>query len=166
MFTQNLLSSNSIAVLLVILCMAVLFDQRTRKIPNPLVLAGLVVAFFLNALINGFDGFKQSLFGTLVGLLVLAPFFVMRVLGAGDVKLMAVVGAFLGPAGALLAILFTMIAGGFLAVIVLFTQGRLQSTLKRMKSLEQISQPSQSSTRLPYSWAILIGTLGSIYSKV
>ncbi len=153
-------------VLFGLLCVAVWCDQRTRRIPNQLVVVGLICAVCLNTYAFGIDGLKQSLFGALVGLAILIPFFAMRLLGAGDVKLMAAVGAFLGPAGALLAVLFTMMAGGLLAVIVLLIHGRLKSTLNGMKNPERIMQAPKSTTRLPYSWAILFGTIGSVYSKV
>jgi prepilin peptidase CpaA len=163
--------------LLCMLCLAVFFDQRTRKIPNPLVLSGLVCAFVLNIYGSGLEGFKQSLLGALIGFAILVPFFVLRVLGAGDVKLMAVVGAFIGPVGAFFAVLYTMMVGGVLATILLLTRGHLKSTLVRMRNPSEIiqssmnndisdaGQPPRVATRLPYSWAILLGTLGSLYSK-
>jgi prepilin peptidase CpaA len=170
------MTDNAKLILFSLLIIAVCVDQKTRKIPNALVLVGLITAFLLNTSSSGMVGFKQSLTGALIGLLLL-PFFALRLLGAGDVKLMAAVGAFLGATGALYALLFTMMAGGLLAVAVLLFQGRLVSVLSSMKNPGQILQaslngdqvakpaPKRLGTRLPYSWAILLGTLGSVYTK-
>jgi prepilin peptidase CpaA len=168
-----------------ILCIAVFFDQRTRKIPNWLVLVGLITAMLLQISASGFAGFKQSLFGAAICLIAFFPFFALRLLGAGDVKLLTAVGAFLGPSQALIAILFTMMAGGVLAVFILTLRGTLKSTLNRMRSAgRKVSElgvasgasdgppaifappdhPKDRSSRLPYSWAILMGTIGAVYS--
>lgn len=94
-------------------------DLRQRRIPNPLVWSGLLVAGALHVWQLTTD--QPSLAGTawaapVWGLIVAAaaglPGYLRSVLAAGDVKLMALVGAFVGPAIALWAALFTMLAGG------------------------------------------------------
>lgn len=123
------------AVLGLFLVAAVWHDIRARRIPNQLILTGTVAAILLHVLMpNGSGlfnqpagglGFMFSMSGFAVGLLALLPFYALRALGAGDVKLMAMVGAYVGPAGAMGATLLTMLFGGLLAVLVAVASGHL-----------------------------------------
>lgn len=94
-------------------------DLRQRRIPNRLIVSGLAVALALHmglwlsgrpSLAGG--SFWAPWLGLLVGAGALLPGYWRAGLGAGDVKLMALVGAFLGPVSALWAALFAMVAGG------------------------------------------------------
>src|SRR5687768_11743315 len=88
-----------VATLLALLGSAMWCDIRTRRIPNKLVLVGLATSFVAQGL-RGLDGTQAWFLGTLAGFGLLLPLYVIRAMGAGDVKLMAMVGSFLGPAGA------------------------------------------------------------------
>ena len=101
-----------VGVLIVIVAAAAVIDFRTRRIPNWLTFPSLALALALQFALHGGAGLVQGLLGVLVGAgLFLLPF-LLGGMGAGDVKLMGVAGAFLGPAGALWAVLFTGVAGG------------------------------------------------------
>lgn len=117
------------ALLVTFLCVAVFWDVRERRVPNKLVLTGLVSGLMLQLWHSGFAGAGMFLVGLLTGLAVLLPFNVLRLMGAGDVKLMAMVGGYVGSAQAMLWIaLYTFLAGGLLA-IVFATLGRAWSKL-------------------------------------
>ncbi|HEX9143437.1 MAG TPA: A24 family peptidase, partial [Candidatus Binatia bacterium] len=95
------------SVLCILLFLAVLHDVRTRRIPNRLVFPGAVIGLALNTILppgtgffaepSGAVGFLASLGGAGIGVAILLPMYAFGALGAGDVKLMAMVGAFLGP---------------------------------------------------------------------
>ena len=76
--------------------LAAFFDMEWRRIPNWLILFGLSVALGLNGL-RGMNEFYQSLTGIGVGIGVLFIPFAFRWIGAGDVKFLGVMGAFVGP---------------------------------------------------------------------
>ena len=145
MVTQPLLDVLPGAALALIFAFAVRHDLRSRRIPNRLILVGTIVAFLLQTLLPtgaglfsrpmGGAGFIFSLCGFAVGLSILIPFYAMRVLGAGDVKLMAMVGAFVGPAGVLGATLLSMLAGGVLALGVAFWSGQLALVLGNVQQM-------------------------------
>ncbi len=99
--------------LLVVACIS---DLRTRRIPNVLsgLLAALGVAFSL-AVVPGLEGLGRAGLGLLVGLGIWFPFWLFRWLGAGDVKLFAAAGAWLGPAATLDAAVIAALLGGLLA---------------------------------------------------
>jgi prepilin peptidase CpaA len=104
------------ALLCTILAVAAYSDIRTHRISNRLSLLGLVAGMVLQYLAHGLQGVTSGLLGAGVGLGCFAPFYMLRAMGAGDVKLLAAVGAALGPQGAFFAVLFSLLAGGFGAI--------------------------------------------------
>jgi len=61
-------------------------DLRSRRIPNWLTVPGLVVGVAANAMLGGWSGLKTSLLGTGLAFALLLPFWLLRSLGAGDLK--------------------------------------------------------------------------------
>jgi prepilin peptidase CpaA len=108
---QPLLPDLVLAVLLVI---AAVSDWRTYRIPNFLTIGGALAGLVLNAFVTDI-GMLRALGGLGLGLVLLLPLWALRVLGAGDVKLMAMVGAFAGVPDVLVALVFSLIAGGIAA---------------------------------------------------
>ena len=158
-------------LLAVIIVGAILFDVRSRRIPNGLVLTGLIVAVAFHLFHSSGWGFLYALKGAAVGLGLFLPLYIVRALGAGDVKLMAAVGAFLGPVGAVGAVLMTLLAGGVLALVVAVWKGALPAVLVNTRSIlnhaavaavtgagSSILKPPTSTLKLPYAIAIAAGT--------
>jgi len=166
-----------------LLAAAVWHDVRSRRIPNRLVFAGAVLALMLQALLPGGDGFfgrhagalglLAALEGLGLGLAFLLPMYMLRAMGAGDVKLMAMVGAFVGPQMIVGATIATLIAGGVLAVSVALANGSLRKMMRNSYHMAlhsllgsiggdivRIEAPAAASGKLPYAIAIASGTLG------
>lgn len=101
---------------LTLLALAVREDLVDSRIPNALNAVALVVAVSVGGLGAGVSGVLNSLGGALAGCGALLPFYLLRGMGAGDVKLMAAAGAFLGPGGALLAAALSLVAGGVMGL--------------------------------------------------
>ena len=107
-----------------LLALATWQDLRTRRIPNRLVVSGAMAALAMHLIERWqgggsvLGGLILSTAGFLTGLLMLLPFYLMRTMGAGDVKLMAMVGAFIGPLAVVGASLLTMLAGGIIALLL------------------------------------------------
>ncbi|CAM3152726.1 prepilin peptidase [Janthinobacterium lividum] len=164
-----------------LLAAALWHDLRSRRIPNRLVLCGTLAGLLLNTAVPAgsglFDpafgglGLLQALAGAGAGLALLLPMYLLRALGAGDVKLMAMCGAFLGPLGILEAVLLTCLAGGVLALAAALAGRRLRQVLKNtcdmllgalLHSLAggvaSIAEPPAASGRLAYAFAIASGT--------
>lgn len=146
-------------------------DARERRIPNGLVLAGVAVAFVSQIALNGFAGGSAALAGLAVGTAVMVPFYVIGAMGAGDVKLMAMVGVGLGPLGALSAAVSTFVIGALLALAVAVARGTLASMLSNVRAMlfgafasvviqrkAEVTAPAVSAGRLPYGIAIALGT--------
>ena len=146
-------------------------DLRTRRIPNELVLA-ILISGWLFALVSSSvagRGLLQSLAGTAVGFGIWIAFYLLGVIGAGDVKFFAAAGAWLGPGGTWRAALIAAVAGGVLAVVVLLMERRLGTVIRRIAlaassgSLasvpEQTVMPGSGHKPLPYGVALAIGAL-------
>jgi prepilin peptidase CpaA len=110
-------------------------DLRTRRIPNAITFGTAIAGLALAAL--GLTGITpvSAILGLLLGLLLMLPGHVLGATGAGDVKLMAGVGAVLGLERIVPAFLLTAIAGGMLAVGISIAKGRLGATLERTSRL-------------------------------
>lgn len=117
-------------VLLAILVLSAgLWDIRSRRIPNWLVAAGLVLGIALNSFLFEWTGLKISLLGIGLAFIIYFPLYMLRGMGAGDVKLMMAIGALTGPLAWLAIFIFTGILGGVVAVVLLLVRGRLTKTL-------------------------------------
>lgn len=169
------------AVLAGLLVAAVWHDVRTRRIPNRLVLGGALAGLTFQTLLAPGAGLFTSPFGALglldglaglgLGLALLLPMYMLGAMGAGDVKLMAMSGAFLGPRDVLGAALLTMIAGGVLALVVALGSGRLAQVLSNLRQLllhalvragtggtARLDAPPVPTGKLAYAIAIAAGT--------
>ena len=97
------------------------------------------------------------------------PFYLLRVLGAGDVKLMAAVGAFAGPAATVNLALFVLLAGGVLALVrLLLFPGKELVRANLVAMLGQFrpgatgpgfDAATQTAWRMPYAVAIALGVV-------
>src|ERR1041385_149953 len=85
-----------IAVVLVLALVAAIWDLRTRRIPNWLVLTGLIAGFGLNGVLSGLAGLEAALIGMLTGFGIYLALYLLHAMGAGDVKFMAAVGSLVG----------------------------------------------------------------------
>ena len=151
-----------------LLGLALWYDVASRRIPNWLTVAGLLAGLGFSSLIPNGIGPGSSLLGAVTGFAVLLPLYLLRAMGAGDVKLMAAVGAFLGPNPALGAALLTFAAGGVLSLTVaLWSRSliRVLNNLRLMGMVVLIGRSSgiamrdvQTTGRLPYALAIAVGT--------
>ena len=145
---------------------ATLSDIRSRRIPNTLTatMAGLGVGLAAGG-VSGVS-FGASMAGFVIGLALMMPGHLLGATGAGDVKLMAAVGAIVGPGMTVTAFLFTAVAGGVLAVAVATPPPALDGDAGRTGRL--VTAPSVagkqirsagSSSRFAYGPAIAVGSV-------
>ena len=171
-------------LLCALLAAAVVHDVRARRIPNAVVFPGMLAALALHALLPagaglfgaqpGGLGLASALGGLGLGLAVLMPLYVLRLMGAGDVKLLAMVGAFVG-AGQILAVgLCTLMAGGVLALVFAAWQRKLRALVGNAGRMALhgglsalagdlngfVAAPDAASGRLPYAIAIATASAG------
>ncbi len=110
---------NIVFFLVSVLLIAATFDVRSHRIPNWLTLSSALAGLVYHSAVSGWYGLLFSSEGLLLGGAFLIPFYLKGGMGAGDVKLLAAVGALLGPGGVFWAFLGTALAGGVYAVALL-----------------------------------------------
>lgn len=116
-------------VLFVTVVVAGIFDLRYRRIPNWVNLSAIVLGLGANLLLLDAHGFVRALLGVGCSLIVYVPLYLVRGMGAGDVKLMAAVGAIVGPWNWLFIFLVTALLGGFVSLAYVIYRRRLHQTL-------------------------------------
>ncbi len=114
---HGLLMRRSLALILAWL--AAMWDVRTGRIPNPLAVTGLAAAVGLRLMGEGFAGFPDFLLGSSLPFLLLWIFFYFRMLGAGDIKLLCVIGGLLGVRALLSCMAISFLLGGIYSLVLL-----------------------------------------------
>lgn len=119
------------ALLLALVLAAAVYDVRYRRIPNWLSLAGVLIGVALNAFLDqGRRGmFVASMLGLAIAFIVYFGLYALRAMGAGDVKLMAAIGALVGWERWFGIFFVTALVGGVMALILVVSRGRLKQTL-------------------------------------
>jgi len=107
------------SILFALLLVASISDCRSYKIPNWLTFGGSAFALIYSVFIPFSPqlGFGWALGGFALGLCFMLPLYMLGIMGAGDVKLMAMVGAFLGMTHTVYAVLFVFVTGGLAALV-------------------------------------------------
>lgn len=158
-----------VIVLLGLLGIAVVNDVRRHRIPNLLVVLGLVLGLSSQAYAGGVAGLGDGALGLLVGFGIFLPLYALGGMAAGDVKLMAMVGSFLAPNTALWTAFFSLIAGGICGLVLVLAHGQMRQTLGRYwlmlraRTYLAAGADEVAGKPFPYSIAILLGTLTTGY---
>ncbi|AIO31047.1 peptidase A24 [Burkholderia pseudomultivorans] len=150
-------------------------DLASRRIPNRVVAVGLAGALIAQCALHGVAaGTAGWLAGAATGFGLLLPFYLLRGMAAGDVKLMLAVGAWVGPAMAFRIVLAAFVLGGIGAVGFAIAHGRLRQMAANVRALimrrpgrpraatADGQGPFESVGTLPYGVAIAAGTLGML----
>lgn len=151
-------------VLIGALVLASAWDLRSHRIPNWLVLLGMLAGLSLQAMSAGLQGLGQGLQGALVGFAIFLPLHIAGGMAAGDVKLMAMAGAFLDPSSAALASVCSLLFGSLCGLLIVIWRGQLGRFWGRYR-LMLISrayiapEPGEVAAQaFPYALAVLFGT--------
>jgi prepilin peptidase CpaA len=172
-FNMHPLVTNNIAIVFffLILIAAAVTDLRAQRIPNLLTMPSILAALIYYTVLNGTSGLIFSICGLAAGIGLLILPYLMGGMGAGDAKLMGVVGAFVGAHGVFISFLLTAVAGGFYALLLLVAKRRhfngfLRSKLKTLKTYILIRQyipdaimEKKRRPRLCYGLAIALGSI-------
>jgi prepilin peptidase CpaA len=141
-------------------------DLRTRRVPN-----ALTIPLGAGGIACAASGISEltvaaSVIGLALGLVLMLPGYLFGATGAGDVKLLAAAGAWLGPAHIGIAFLYTALVGGILALVVAQRRRRLALTLEgagrliatRAANVAEIEHPA-ADNRFAYAPAVAAGAI-------
>jgi prepilin peptidase CpaA len=116
-------------ILVGVVLLAGAYDARYRKIPNWLSLSGLILGLGVNVVLSGWTGLGAATLGFGLAMLIYMPLYLIRGMGAGDVKLMAAVGAIVGPHDWLGIFIATALVGGVVSLAAIAIKKRTHQTL-------------------------------------
>jgi prepilin peptidase CpaA len=150
---------------------AAVIDVQQRRIPNWLTYSAIGMGVLLRAFYFGWQGLFTALCGCLLAGGIVFIFYVVRAMGAGDLKLLAAIGTIVGPRQALIVLMGTALAGGVMALIYAAYRGQLWVTLANvgavmkfhavsgLKPHPEANLDNPEALRMPYGLAIAVGTL-------
>jgi prepilin peptidase CpaA len=155
------------------------YDIRYRRIPNWLVLAGLIFGLALNTFLGPvlsrsvWTGLRHAGLGLGLAFLIYFPLYLLRGMGAGDVKLMAAVGSIVGPGNWIVIFIISALLGGIFAITLSLAKGRLRRTMWNVAFLinemaharaphlgkEELDVNNPKAVTLPHGTVIALGTM-------
>jgi len=160
-----------------IVVVACVFDVRTRRIPNVLTLSGAVAGLLYHLATSGLGGLQTAAAGWILGLLLLLPYFALGGMGGGDVKLVAALGAWLGPWETFWLAMYAGIAGGVLGLMVAVSHGYVRRAVANvstifgywavagLKPVPGMTLETSKSPRLAFAIPILAGTMVTLWLR-
>jgi len=176
----------SFAVLVLGMFMAMDWDLREHRIPNVLILFLILTGLALQTLgpangrgglldyFPGAIGLGAALLGGLVGFAIYLPFYVLRAMGAGDVKLMAALGVFMGTSDVIGLALSVLVAGGVLCIIRMLLKRNFVHVFSNMNLMfvgisqggSRFDAATHSADRTPYALSFATGLAAFSYWRL
>ncbi len=174
---QSFLVEHHVKFVSLLLVWAAYIDGKELRVPNwltyPMFFAGLTYG----AVTGGWAGFGDSLIGAAVGLACLMPLYAVGGMGAGDVKLMAGMGAFVGATVTFYAFVVTVVVGAVMALAMVWWSGKFQhhlgnaftiwfewTNIRDPRKLSEIAAARKPTMRLlPYGIPICIGSIAYFF---
>lgn len=156
------------------LVVAALIDGTERRVPNWLTLPTILAGLAFSTWLDGLSGLGWSFTGFALGIAMLVVPYALNAMGAGDVKLMGALGAWVGPDLIVVSFLASAIVGGFMGVAMILWQKtgwqslhRLQLAFGNLAAFRDLSAevPGEyrPSTKLPYGIPIAIGSTAVLF---
>lgn len=160
-------------VLVAVVLIAAAYDLRFRRIPNWLSVSGVIAGFAVNTMLSGRQGLATACLGLACAFLVYVPLYLVRAMGAGDVKLMGAVGAIAGAGNWIAILLVTAIIGGIVSLVVIAARKRFHQTLSNLTVIgaellhfrmpfateKRLDIRSSEALRLPHAAVIAAGSI-------
>lgn len=131
---MDVIQLNLVVPLSLTLCMA-WTDIKSNRIPNYLTLGGALAGLGFQLGLHGLPGMMDGLMGMGLGFALLICFYWLGALGAGDVKALAALGAWLGPRHTIDLFIYMALSGVCVIMVFLWRRGLLLSKIKRMGAI-------------------------------
>jgi len=150
---------------------AAIMDVRERRIPNRITYPAMIAGLALQTAVHGWRGLLLGLEGALLFGGIFFFFYLVRAMGAGDLKLATALGCIIGPGNSWRVMFATALAGGAMAIIVMVFTGRVLQTLRStlgvvgfhvvhgLRTHPVVNLDNPTAVRMPYGLAFAAGTL-------
>jgi prepilin peptidase CpaA len=150
--------------------MAVINDLHNYKVRNEITFTFAVVGIVYNALALNSQLLYSSLLGMLLPFILLLPLYVLKMLGAGDIKLFCSMGALIGGTDILFAIAYSFLAGGFVVLMLMVIRKNFRSSIRyfynyikscilSLSFLSYDDMQSVSNRKIHFTLCIALGTV-------
>ncbi len=145
-------------------------DLKFRRIPNWLVLSTTLLSLIWHSTNNGLPGLRMSLIGLIIGIAVLFPIFLLRGIGAGDVKLLGALGAAVTNRHIVTLFVISAIIAGVMAIFQALWSKALFSTLKNtgrlikhfflghIKPHAELNIDNEKALKIPFGVSVALAT--------
>ena len=151
------------AVASLILVAGVVDDLRSKKVHNWLFLTCTAIAVVTGVIHSGLVGLNFALLGFLAGLLTLLPFVLLKIIGAGDMKLFAAFGAVAGWSTTVDVAIFALIWGALFGIVTVIVKGQFKATVQNMLAIAGMKDHTQLMLhKMPFTVALLMGWLSHL----
>ena len=152
-------------------------DLHSRRIPNWLTFGAAAGALAYHYIVGGPASAQSAMSGWVTGLFMFMPLFLLGGMGAGDVKLLAALGAWLGAGDAFWLAIYTSMAGGVIALVVAFRSGYLRTALHNIGGLARfwwmfgprpmpaVTLENSAAPKLAYAIPIFVGTVVTLWQR-
>ncbi|WP_053361540.1 prepilin peptidase [Bacillus sp. FJAT-27251] len=158
-----------LSILITVLLVSLITDVKKRKILNIVTIPSTLIGITYYSITLGLSGFLFSGQGFLVGLSLLLIPYLLGGMGAGDIKLMAAIGALMGTTFVFYSFLYTALIGGVIAILLLFKQKGFSNSVRSLffhiffykssiGSLLHLGKVERPRISFPYGVAIVLGT--------
>lgn len=115
-----------------LLILVLISDIRTRKIKNLIVFPFMLIGLLISLCDSGMPGIIKASWGIVFPVLILFPLFLLKMLGAGDIKCFCAIGAIMGDSFVTNSIIYSFVTGGVLALIIMIVN---KNAVKRFRHL-------------------------------
>lgn len=164
-------------LLFIFLIIAFVLDVRHHKLPNWLTASGMLIGIVYHLISNGIDGLIFSFLGLLVAGGIFLILYIFKAIGAGDVKLFAAIGSFVGIKMVLYMMMYSIIFGGIIGIIILlFTKTFLSKiTIALFAFIDSVTSKSlgkledfkvNKATKFPFMYAVIPAVAFTYYYMV
>lgn len=157
-------------IVFIIIIISIYTDTRYYKVLNKIIYPSMFLGIVVSVFNQGWNGVKSSVLGILLITLGLFIFYALNFLGAGDIKLLAAVGAFLGYKETIYISLYSFLGGGIIALILLIVRKNGKKRFEKLfnylklsfflaKVLEYETDKNDKNSIFRFTYGVLIGYL-------
>ncbi len=145
---------------------AIVYDVKTRSLPDWLTFGGIACGLILGAVLGGWEGFLTAVYGGACGLIVFWLLWSLGMMGFGDVLLMAACGALLGWPLVTYGLLYATVAGALLGLVYSAVRGHLGRVFRNLFTAvattlnprrKRVPLAELPTDEIPYAVGIVIG---------
>jgi len=150
-------------------------DFKFKKIKNYIVYPAIIIGVVTNTVIDGISGFGNSALAIFIPIILLWVFYILRMLGAGDIKLFSSIGAIMGIRFMLAAFAYSFLAGGVIAIVIIIYRKNALSRFKylidyfkkififmKVEKYQEFEEGGKVNGLFRFSYAIAVGVILTI----